>query len=162
MKKVKCILKGLFCMISWFQQALFVYVWRTWKLGCSLFITFAKWFGLNFMAIQSWSWFTELGWNLPEKVVRGIEKRSPWSEIFSVKWWNNNLFLSFTFFFFFSPSIFIIYRIIQYFHILIPNFHLEICVLSINLGVKMIEFRFIPQLFSDGAFLHEGRQIPKL
>ena len=71
-------------------------------------------------------------------------------------------YLIFQFFFCFSLSIFIIYRIIQYFHIFIQNFHLEICVLSINLGVKMIEFGFTPQLFSDGAFLHKGRQILKL
>ena len=57
----------------------------------------------------------------------------------------------------FSPSIFIIYRIIQYFHIFNQNFRLEICELSTNLGVKMNKFGFTPKLFSDGAFLHTGR-----
>ena len=50
----------------------------------------------------------------------------------------------------------------QYFHILSQNFHLEICALSNDFGVKMIEFGFTPQLFSDWAFSQKGRQIPKL
>ena len=66
-------------------------------LGCSLFNKF----GLNFMAIQSWSWFTELGRYLQRKVVQGIEKRSPRSEIFRVKRGHNNIYFFFYIFFLF-------------------------------------------------------------
>ena len=127
-------------------------------VGCSLFNKFE----LNFMAIQSWSWFTELGSYLQRKVVQGIEKRSPRSEIFRVNRWHNYISFFFLIFFLFSSSIFIIYWIIQYFHILSQNFHLEICALSNDFGVKMIEFAFTPQVISAGGFLHKGMQILKL
>ena len=50
----------------------------------------------------------------------------------------------------------------QYFHILSQNFHLEICALSNDFGVKMIEFAFTPQVISAGGFFHKGMQILKL
>ena len=127
-------------------------------LGCSLFNKCE----LYFMGIEPSSWFTELGRNLPRKVVQGIEKRSPQSKIFRVKQCFNNIFLYFLHFSLSSSSIPIIYWIIQYFHIWSQNFHLEICALGTDLEVKMIEFGFTPKLFSNRAFLHKSRQILKL
>ena len=127
-------------------------------LGCSLFNKCE----LYFMGIEPSSWFTELGRNLPRKVVQGIEKRSPRSKIFRVKWCSNNIFLHFRHFSLSSSSIPIIYWIIQYFHIWSQNFHLEICARGTDLGVKMIEFGFTPQVISAGGFLHKGMQKLKL